>query len=102
MKKQETKVEELVQQDTDVKVENVTESVETKDPNFVIEKVTRSCDRSISVNYQTYKVSTTLSASIKKPITNTDELDKISREVYSLAEKYTLEEINKIREVLGR
>lgn len=101
MKKQETKVEELVQQDTAVKVENVTESVETKDPNFVIEKVTRSCDRSISVNYQTYKVSTTLSASIRKP-TNTDELDKISREVYSLAEKYTLEEINKIREVLGR
>lgn len=101
MKKQETKVEELVQQDTAVKVENVTESVETKDPIFVIEKVTRSCDRSISVNYQTYKVSTTLSASIKKP-TNTDELDKISREVYSLAEKYTLEEINKIREVLGR
>ena len=69
---------------------------------YVIEKITRSCDRSISVNFQTYKVATTLSATIKNPKATKEELDAISAEIYSMAEAQTLAEINKIAQALGR
>lgn len=69
---------------------------------YTIEKITRSCDRSISVNYQTYKVSTILSATVNKQDATQEELDAMSREIYAQAEKQTLEEINKIAQTLGR
>lgn len=81
-------------------VPNETPIVETKP--YTIEKITRSCDRSISVNYQTYKVSTILSATVNIQDATQEELDAMSREIYAQAEKYTLEEINKIAQTLGR
>lgn len=69
---------------------------------YTIEKITRSCDRSISVNYQTYKVSTILSATVNKQNATQEELDAMSREIYAQAEKHTLEEIQKIAQTLGR
>lgn len=71
-------------------------------PSYVIEKITRSCDRSISVNFHTYKVSTTMSASVKDKDATLEDIKRISSEVYKLAEEQTLLEINKIREVLSR
>lgn len=74
--------------------------VETKP--YSIEKITRSCDRSISVNYQTYKVSTILSATVKDPEATVEQLNAISKEIYEMAEAQTLEEINRIKQALGR
>lgn len=74
--------------------------VETKP--YAIEKITRSCDRSISVNYQTYKVSTILSATVKDPEASVEELNAMSKEIYDMAEAQTLAEIERIRTALGR
>lgn len=74
--------------------------VETKP--YSIDKITRSCDRSISVNYQTYKVSTILSATVKDPEATPEQINAISKEIYSMAEAQTLEEINRIKTALGR
>lgn len=67
---------------------------------YTIEKIVRSCDRSISVNYQTYKVSTSLSATVSIPNPTEEEIKQISAEIYRQAEEQTLSEINKIREAL--
>lgn len=69
---------------------------------YTIEKITRSCDRSISVNFQTYKVSTILSATVKNPEATKEEIDAMSAEIYAMAEAQTLAEINKIAQTLGR
>ena len=69
---------------------------------YTIEKITRSCDRSLSVNYQTYKVSTTLSATVKDRDATIEDINKMGEEIYQLAEAQTLKEINKIRELLNQ
>lgn len=85
-----------------VEVPEVNEQKAEEMKPYTIEKITRSCDRSISVNYQTYKVSTILSATVNKPNATQEELDAMSREIYAQAEKHTLEEIQKIAQTLGR
>lgn len=69
---------------------------------YTIEKITRSCDRSLSVNFQTYKVSTTLSASVKDKEATIEDINQMGEEIYQLAEAQTLKEINKIRELLNK
>lgn len=69
---------------------------------YAIEKITRSCDRSLSVNFQTYKVSTTLSATVKDRNATIEDINKMGEEIYQLAEAQTLKEINKIRELLNQ
>ena len=69
---------------------------------YAIEKITRSCDRSLSVNFQTYKVSTTLSATVKDRDATIEDINKMGEEIYQLAEAQTLKEINKIRELLNQ
>lgn len=69
---------------------------------YTIEKITRSCDRSISVNYQTYKVSTTLSATVKDKDATVEDITAMSKEIYEMAEQQTLAEINRIRTILER
>ena len=69
---------------------------------YTIEKITRSCDRSISVNYQTYKVSTTLSATVKDKDATVEDINAMSKEIYEMAEQQTLAEINRIRTILER
>lgn len=81
-------------------VPNETPVVVTKP--YTIDKITRSCDRSISVNYQTYKVSTILSATVQDPKATKEEIDAMSAEIYAMAEAQTLAEIDKIRTALGR
>lgn len=73
-----------------------------EDKPFVIEKITRSCDRSISVNFHTYKVATTISATVKKRDASDEEIEEMSQKIYAMAEKQTLAEINKIATALGR
>lgn len=85
-----------------VEVPEVNEQKAEEMKPYTIEKITRSCDRSISVNYQTYKVSTILSATVNKQNATQEELDAMSREIYAQAEKHTLEEIQKIAQTLGR
>lgn len=72
------------------------------DKPYSIDKITRSCDRSISVNFQTYKVSTILSATVNNPNATKEEIDAMSAEIYAQAEAQTLLEINKIAQALGR
>ena len=85
-----------------VEVPEVNEQKAEEMKPYTIEKITRSCDRSISVNYQTYKVSTILSATVNKQNATQEEVDAMSREIYAQAEKHTLEEIQKIAQTLGR
>ena len=85
-----------------VEVPEVNEQKAEEMKPYTIEKITRSCDRSISVNYQTYKVSTILSATVNKQNATQEELDAMSREIYAQAEKHALEEIQKIAQTLGR
>lgn len=71
-------------------------------PEFTVDKITRSCERSISVNYRTYKVGTVLSATITDGSSDMNKVEAIGKQLYAQAESLTLDEINKIREVLNR
>lgn len=71
-------------------------------PEFTVDKITRSCDRSISINFQTYKVGTVLTATITDGSSDMNKVESIGKQLYAQAESLTLDEINRIREVLSR
>lgn len=68
---------------------------------YNVEKITRSCEKSISHNYCTHKVSTMLSVSVEDRGLTKEQVEEIGKDVYKEAEKMTLAEIKEIQRVLS-
>lgn len=68
---------------------------------YNVEKITRSCEKSISVNYNTHKVSTMLSVSLEPKEYTPEQINEIGQAVYKQAEEMTLAEIKEIQRVLS-